>query len=103
VYPSSYRPTLILITGATGVATGHFEDKTIVAYCRSEAAIARLFIRVRDRVRSALEHHRIGVVVDGSDVAGWHLCVPVAALHRVAKTAKRSTRAQEGCGVGDLK
>jgi hypothetical protein len=54
VCPSSYRATLILITGATGVATGHFEDKTIVAYCRSEAAIARLFIRVRDRVRSAL-------------------------------------------------
>jgi hypothetical protein len=55
VYPSSYRPTLILITGAIGVATGHFEDKMIVAYCRSEAAIARLFIRVRDQVRSALE------------------------------------------------
>ncbi len=55
-YPSSSRPTLILILpGATGVATGHFEDKTIVAYCRSEAATARLFIRVQYRVRSASE------------------------------------------------
>jgi hypothetical protein len=28
-YPSTYRLTLILIIpGATGVATGHFEDKT---------------------------------------------------------------------------
>jgi hypothetical protein len=55
-YPSSYRPTLILIIPVvTGVVTGHFEDKTIVAYCRSEAAIARLFIRVQYRVRSASE------------------------------------------------
>jgi hypothetical protein len=38
-----------------GVVTGHFEDKTIVAYCRSEAAIARLFIGVQYRVRSASE------------------------------------------------
>src|SRR6266481_7744824 len=53
-FPSSYRPTLILIiSGTAGVVTGHFEDKTIVAYCRSEAAIARLFIRVQYRVRSA--------------------------------------------------
>jgi hypothetical protein len=38
-YPSSYRPTLILIIpGATGVPTGHFEDKTMVVYCRSERA-----------------------------------------------------------------
>jgi hypothetical protein len=39
VYPSSYRPTLILmiIPGATGVATGHFEDKAIAAYCHSES------------------------------------------------------------------
>ena len=37
-YPSSYRPMLILIiSGTAGVVTGHFEDKTIVAYCRSEA------------------------------------------------------------------
>jgi hypothetical protein len=34
--------------------TGHFEDKTIVAYRRSEAAIARLFIRVQYRVRKDL-------------------------------------------------
>ena len=36
--------------------TGHFEDKTIVAYCRSEAAIALLIIRVQYRVRSASEN-----------------------------------------------
>jgi hypothetical protein len=36
-FPSNYRPTLILILpGAIGVLTGHFEDKTIVAYCRGE-------------------------------------------------------------------
>jgi hypothetical protein len=55
-YPSSYRQTLILIiAGMTGVVTGHFEDKMIVAYCRTEVAIARLFIRVQYRVPSALE------------------------------------------------
>ena len=37
-YPSRYRPTLILIIpGATGVATGHFEDKTMVVYCHSHS------------------------------------------------------------------
>jgi hypothetical protein len=35
--------------------TGHFEDKTIVACCRSEVPTARLFIRVQYRVRSASE------------------------------------------------
>ena len=40
MYPSSYRPTLILILpGATGVATGHFEGKTIVVYSPSEAVM----------------------------------------------------------------
>jgi hypothetical protein len=40
-YPSSYRLTLILIIPAMiGVVTGHFEDKTMVAYCCSEVAIA---------------------------------------------------------------
>ena len=40
-FPSTYRPTLILIIpGMTGVVTGHFEDKTIVACCRSEAPTA---------------------------------------------------------------
>src|SRR5258705_5617197 len=64
-YPSSYRPTLILIIpGTTGVATGHFEDKTIVAYCRSEAALARLFIRVRYRVRSVSESILVGPSAD---------------------------------------
>jgi hypothetical protein len=39
--PSSRRPTLILIIpGMIGVVTGHFEDKTIVACCRSEAPTA---------------------------------------------------------------
>ena len=40
-HPSSYRPTPILILpGTTGVVTGRFEDKTIVACCPSEAATA---------------------------------------------------------------
>ena len=39
VYPSSWRPTLIwIIPGATGVVTGHFGDKAIVAYCHGEPA-----------------------------------------------------------------
>ena len=45
-YPSSYRLTLIwIIPAMTGVVTGHFEDKTTVAYCRSEAAIAPFLSR----------------------------------------------------------
>jgi len=44
-YPSSYRPTLILIIpGATGVATGHFEDKTMVVYRHSERAWALVYL-----------------------------------------------------------
>jgi hypothetical protein len=55
----------------TGVVTGHFEDKTIVAYYRSEAAIARLFIRVQYRIRSALE--RLACRTQGCDaeIGDW--------------------------------
>jgi hypothetical protein len=40
-YPSSYRPTpILMISGTTGLVTDHFEDKAIVACCRSEVPTA---------------------------------------------------------------
>jgi hypothetical protein len=35
---------ILIIPGATGVATGHFEDKTMVVYCHSERVRAPGFI-----------------------------------------------------------
>jgi hypothetical protein len=74
--PSSYRTTLILIIpGTTGVVTGHFEDKAIVACCHSEVAIVCPFIRVGYRVRPA---QRAKVATSGLNFT-WNQRVEFAA------------------------
>jgi hypothetical protein len=60
----------LIIPVTIGFVTGHFEDKTMVAYYRSEVAIARLFIRVQYRStfpqRGAVSLRRLGREMRGS-------------------------------------